>query len=126
LSTSLPSLTCLCHLKTLLLLIVDSPGTVFNISNISLGDFCSLTQNFTLLPHHMLHIHVWTKLTTHSNLTRYCSVVTECSLSKHPRDLCLIASPNITSNSIARSSGTKLKISLETFLPVLVCCSLRY
>jgi hypothetical protein len=34
----------------------DSPQTVFNISNASLGDFCSLTQKFTFtLFHRTLH-----------------------------------------------------------------------
>jgi hypothetical protein len=36
-------------------------------------------------------------------------------------ELCLVVSPNIPSNSIARLPGTKLKMSLETYLPNLLC-----
>jgi hypothetical protein len=40
--------------------------------------------------------------------------------SNFPSDLCLIASPNIPSNSKATLPGIKLKISLEMYLPDLV------
>jgi hypothetical protein len=45
-TSSLPSLKRLCHLKTLLLLIADSSETVLNIYNVSLGNFCCLRQHF--------------------------------------------------------------------------------
>jgi hypothetical protein len=35
-------------------------------------------------------------------------------------ELCFVESPNIPSNSVARSPGAKLKMSLETYLPDLV------
>jgi hypothetical protein len=37
-----------------------------------------------------------------------------------PCELCLVASPNIPSNSVARSPSAKLKMSIETYFPDLV------
>jgi hypothetical protein len=37
-----------------------------------------------------------------------------------PREFCLVAPPNIPSNSVAKSPGAKLKMSLETYLSGLV------
>jgi hypothetical protein len=41
--------------------------------------------------------------------------------SNFPYDLCLVASPNIPSKNIVTSRGMKLKMSLESYLPDLVC-----
>jgi hypothetical protein len=62
-----------------------------------------------------LHFHVWTKLMTHSDRTSCCSAYPD-----FPCELCLVASPNIPSNSVARSPGAKLKMRLETYLHFLV------
>jgi hypothetical protein len=50
----------------------------------------------------------------------YRSMNTEHSLSRLPCERCLVESPNIPSNSIAKLPGAKLKMSLETHLPNLV------
>jgi hypothetical protein len=61
---------------------------------------------------------VWAKLTTHSDLTSCCSTNTERTLSKlFPCELCLVASPNTPSNSVARSTDAKLKMSHKTYFP---------
>jgi hypothetical protein len=73
----------------------------------------------------MLQFHVWTKLTTHSDLKSYSSTTLQWTVNvaypDFPYMLCLVASPNIQSNSVARSPGAKLKISLKMYLRM--CCS---
>jgi hypothetical protein len=61
--------------------------------------------------HRTLHFHVWTELSRHRDVTSYCSTNPD-----FPCELCLVASPNIPSNSVARSSNGKLKLSLVTYL----------
>jgi hypothetical protein len=61
----------------------DSPQTIFNLSIVSLHDFCSLTQKFTHSLTDPFHFHVWTKLMIQSDLLSYCSTNTEWSLSRH-------------------------------------------
>jgi hypothetical protein len=60
----------------------DTPSTVFNISNVLLGDFCSLTQKFTFTLCSVVLWHVDALVGYVHEISRCTTAVTEWQLHK--------------------------------------------
>jgi hypothetical protein len=104
-----------------LLTFMGSLARGITISNVSLGDFCSLTQNFTFtLSHCTLHFRVCAELATHTIYWATVQRILNAASPDFPCVLCVVASTNIPSKRVVSSPSAKLKMRLETYLPDLV------
>jgi hypothetical protein len=75
--------------------------------------------------HHTLHFHMGMKFTTDIEQATVLWILNTV-YPDFPCELCIVTSLKILSNSTFRMPGTKLKMSLETYLSNFVCPSVTF